>query len=86
MGAHQYKPTRDECVHGVSPAGICLQCDKRLGIPVVPPDRCPECARAEIFVHTARLERAHDREVIEALKAKLAEAERALRQQQKGKK
>jgi hypothetical protein len=49
------------------------------------PDRCPECARAEIFVHTARLERAHDREVIEALKAKLAEAERALRQQQKGK-
>jgi hypothetical protein len=49
-------------------------------------DRCPECARAEIFVHTARLEREHDREVIEALKAKLAEAERALRQQQKGKK
>jgi hypothetical protein len=50
------------------------------------PDRCAECARAEIFVHTARLERAHDREVIEALKAKLAEAEWALRQQQKGKK
>jgi hypothetical protein len=50
------------------------------------PDRCAECARAEIYVHTARLERAHDREVIEALKAKLAEAERALRQQQKGKK
>jgi hypothetical protein len=48
------------------------------------PDRCPECARAEIYVHTARLE--HDREVIEALKAKLADAERALRQQQKGKK
>jgi hypothetical protein len=49
------------------------------------PDRCAECARAEIYVHTARLEREHDREVIEALKAKLAEAERALRQQQKGK-
>jgi hypothetical protein len=51
----------------------------------VPETRCAECARAEIFVHTARLEREHDREVIEALKAKLAEAERALRQQQKGK-
>jgi hypothetical protein len=44
-----------------------------------------EVERIAIFIHTARLEREHDREVIEALKAKLAEAERALRQQQKGK-
>lgn len=49
-------------------------------------DRCGECERSAIFIHTAKLEREHDAMVIRTQAEKIAALEKALRAATKGQK